>query len=425
MAASASSDGGLRRVPLDAGHVIPGAAAPWSGGDAMEGDRFGSHAVRGPAPVMPANQVTLGYDKQQFPLLRAHIAEAAAAGNTERLLNALGVLDRSLSPATKVAEAAQAGVLDTLLELGSYDASDRAREVATKCVRTLLSHAAGRGCLTRCRDSPAVSRRVALLCKLTGDKSQRVRLSAIGALDSVASAPPGPVVLASSDGLVAAVAESVARESAGRSTAAAEAEATALSCLGRCAQSPDREGIVQCLACDVPVVAVTALARGRGRSTAEAARLLTALATSAHGKRAVLAAGATMSAVEAAASLAAQQSTRAHRPGMDSADVRAASLAAVLALLGTLCIDAGAKRDALRGGAVATVVSVLASARDHAVLLQCCRAVEVLTALPDARAELLAAGADRALLDVRDAPRVRDAVMRAASDAHQAVTWTP
>ena len=110
---------------------------------------------------------------------------------------------------------------------------------------------------------------------------------------------------------------------------------------------------------------------------------------------------------------------------MDSADVRAASLAAVLALLGTLCIDAGAKRDALRGGAVATVVSVLASARDHAVLLQCCRAVEVLTALPDARAELLAAGADRALLDVRDAPRVRDAVMRAASDAHQAVTWTP
>jgi len=417
---------------VEAGHIIPGARTAWEGGDAMESDLFGTHAVRGPAPVMASNRVTLGYDKSQFPLLCQHVLAASEAENTEKLLNALGVVRRSLSPATKVAEAATAGLLDVLLSLVDYGASDRARELATDAVLTMLTHSAGRAQVIACAKEAEVAGRLRRLARLTADSSQRVRLSALRALNAVAGAQPGPAVLSGAEGVVAAVAEAVARESAGRSVAAAEAEAEALACLARCAQSHDREGVVRCLACSVPEVAVTALARGRGRSTAEAARLLTALATPAHGKDAVLAAGATMSACEAVSALregaaAAAAAGAGDARGRGSSDERtvADGLGASMALLGMLCIDTGAKRHAFDAGAVDAVVGVLREWRHQAVLVHACRAVEVLTELPEARAALLAAGADTALLDVRDGPRTRDAVVRAADDAHKAVTWKP
>lgn len=383
----------------------------------MECSRFAAHAVRDDPPAIPSNRVSLAYDKDQFPQLCIHIRTAAAESNTTKLLNALDVCRRALSPSTKVAEAAATDLMDELLALSDYRASDKARERAAQCLEILLSHAPGRAniCSGEVRRDVREARLEAL-STLVRDSSQRVRLHCLRGLDAIARAPPGPEVLANG-GMVGVLSASIAREGAGRSPAAAEAEAAALSCLARCAQSSDREGIVQSLAAEVPAVAVEALARGRGRATAEAARLLTALATPAHGKADVLAAGATLSACEAVASTATSLASEAQD------DLAADQLAASLALLGTLCVDKGAKSDAFERGACTTLVGILATWKRPSVLLQACRAIEVIAELPVARQALIAEEAERALLDVRDAPRAREAVVRASNDAYKSVTW--
>jgi hypothetical protein len=371
---------------------------------------------------MHADRVTLAYDKDQFPQLCIHIKSAAAEGNTTKLLNALAVCRRALSPATKVAEAAGSDLFDELLALAAYKASDKARERAALCLEIILSHAAGRACVTSGELSADTrDARLSALTALVEDSSQRVRLHSLRGLDALSRAPPGPEVLANGD-MVGVLSASIAREGAGRSGAAAEAEAAALACLARCAQSSDREGVVQCIAAEVPAVAVEALARGRGTATAEAARLLTALATPAHGKLDVLSAGATLSACEAVASTAVSSVAGGSVP---QDELSADKLAACLALLGTLCIDKGAKRDTHERGMGATLVAILTGWKHPSVLLQACRAIEVLAELPVARDALIRAGAERALLDVRDAPRAREAVVRASNDAHKSVTWKP
>jgi hypothetical protein len=403
---------------VDAGHVIPGVAGPWMGGDAFEADRLATHEVRGTPPERSPDRVTLAYDKSQFPVLAKVMEEAKAAGaaGDARLLNALNTLARAMGQPLKVAEAASSGIADVILDLHTCERSAKIREKAAECLKLLFSSSAGRGAVLTdsALDLATVAERFDHVSQFIRDDVPVVRLHALAACSAIASAPPGDKVMTDND-MIQPLRDAVSREAALQSKTAQRSEALALDALARCANSHGTEGWRLCVDSDVQTVAVAALARGR--AVAPACRILQALALESKvGRPAVLSAGATLSAAETIQALVSRAST----------PVANDAVANCLAMLGTLCSDDTAKRDAISSGLLQSIKTIVSGwSTDHACLLHACRLVDAVSPVASARESMVKEGFPALLLEIRDSPHAREAVVRAARDAHASVIWTP